>query len=70
MSVSVVRSSYFFYFSLQDVKNSSSTKESLDDLFPAEDEEQSQSKTPLGLPFTGFNAHLLQNRNMSERRAK
>lgn len=32
-------------FSLQDVKNPSATKESLDDLFPAEDEEQPQSKT-------------------------
>lgn len=32
-------------FPPQDVKNASSTKESLDDLFPTEDEEQSQSKT-------------------------
>lgn len=30
---------------LQDDKNTSSTKESLDDLFPTEDEEQSQGKT-------------------------
>lgn len=32
----------------QDDKGTSSTKESLDDLFPTEDEEQSQSKTLLG----------------------
>lgn len=31
----------------QDDKGTSSTKESLDDLFPTEDEEQSQSKTLL-----------------------
>lgn len=30
---------------LQDVKSSSATKESLDDLFPTEDEEQSQGRT-------------------------
>lgn len=29
----------------QDDKNASSTKESLDDLFPTEDEDQSQGKT-------------------------
>lgn len=38
-------SCYCSHFPLQDVKNASSTKESLDDLFPTEDEEQSQSKT-------------------------
>lgn len=62
-------------FSFQDVKNSSSTKEALDDLFPSEDEEQSQSKTLLNLPFTDFNekrisSHLLQSRNTSKWRAK
>lgn len=34
-------------FPLQDDKDTSSTKESLDDLFPTEDEEQSQSKALL-----------------------
>lgn len=34
----------FICFSPQDDKDTTSNKESLDDLFPAEDEEQSQSK--------------------------
>ena len=36
------------FCSVQDDKDPSSTKESLDDLFPTEDEEQSQSKAFLG----------------------
>lgn len=35
-------------FFFQDDKDAPSNKESLDDLFPAEDEEPSQSKTSLG----------------------
>lgn len=36
------------WFPFQEDKDTSSTKESLDDLFPTEDEEQSQSKTVQG----------------------
>lgn len=36
------------WFPFQEDKGTTSTKESLDDLFPTEDEEQSQSKTAQG----------------------
>jgi len=36
------------FFPLQDDKDPSSNRESLDDLFPADDEEQSQSKALMG----------------------
>lgn len=45
----LIHACFFCFFLLQDDKNTSSTKETLDDLFPTEDEEQSQSKAFLTL---------------------
>lgn len=54
----------FICLSPQDDKDTTSNKESLDDLFPAEDEEQSQSMFLLGCGFTADLCVPLYNMNV------